>query len=216
MVSVNAGRVATLVDERGRPFVSGIAKAPVGGPVRVGPRGIEGDESATYDRGDGDTALHAFAAPHYTDFESRFGRPLAMPSFGENLDLEGYGEAEARIGDVLRIGSALLRVTQPTVRCRRPGSYAGAPELGRWMLEGGRTGFYLAVVAPGTVCAGDPVALCGRGRPALSVARLNRAFAGDVPADWDAEEVLAAPELAERYKALLRRALGAKAPRLAV
>ena len=35
----------------------------------------------------------------------------------ENLTLSGYGEEEARAGDVLRVGGAVLRVTQPTERC---------------------------------------------------------------------------------------------------
>jgi MOSC domain-containing protein YiiM len=206
--SVNVGAVATRENARGKQGRTGIGKRPVAGAVQVVRSGLAGDGSAYRSRALGDTAVHAFCRETYDAVAQLRGRPLPMPCFGENLTIEGYSEREARVGDVLRIGSVTLHVNQPVVRCSWPGVVAGEPKLLKWLrnLHGG--GFYLDVREPGVLAAGQEISLLERGEdPALTIAQLNQLLGGPVRDPGLIDAVLASRCLAERWKASLRKAL---------
>lgn len=207
ILGVNVGPVVPRLSARGRPSRTGIAKGPVAGPVAVHRHGLEGDASAYRPRDLGDTAVHAFCLESYARFAELRGAPLPVPCFGENLTIEDYGEDEARIGDMLRAGTALLRVTQPVVRCRWPAVLSGEPRLTRWATREGLTGWFLEVLEPGHVAAGDRLDLLDRGPEGWTVRRLNRLIAAKPPDAADVTAALALPGLAERWKAALRRAV---------
>jgi MOSC domain-containing protein YiiM len=97
-----------------------------------------------------------FATESYRIFERRAGRSLPVPSFGENLTVSGYDERVACVGDILRVGGALVQVSMPTEHCNKPGRLVGAPQLLKWILETLRTGFYLRVLEPGAIAPGTP------------------------------------------------------------
>ncbi|QJE73083.1 MOSC domain-containing protein [Aerophototrophica crusticola] len=209
VVGVYAGKVQTRLSSNGKPGDTGIAKAPVDGPVRVGPRGLEGDESAYRARDLGDTAVHAFCRESYAQFGALAGdgRQFPIPSFGENLSVEGYTEAEARVGDVLRVGTVLLRVNQPVVRCRWPTTVSGEPRISKWATQQGLTGWYMDVLEPGTLQAGDAIELVERGPEGWTILALNRILYAKPKVDADVRAALALPELADRWKEDLREAL---------
>jgi len=204
ILSVNVGKVVTRLSAKGREGTTGIGKAPVDGPVRIGPRGLDGDESSYRPRDLGDTAVHVFCAESYARFTDLAGRPIPIPAFGENLTVEGYTEGEARVGDVIRAGTALLRVNQPVVRCSWPGVQSGEPRIGKWATQAGTTGFYLDVVEPGTVQAGDGVEIVSRGPARWTIAALNAAMYAKPRDGALIAEILDLPQLADRWKADLR------------
>ncbi|HYE50292.1 MAG TPA: MOSC domain-containing protein [Azospirillaceae bacterium] len=201
LLSLNTGAVGRLGLEKGQ---TGIAKRPAHGPLELTRTGLEGDASDYRPRDLGDTALHAFAIENYRRFQELAGRPFDVPTFGENLTLEGYTDEDARIGDVLRVGTARVRVTQPVVRCRWPGRLSGEPRLAKWAMAEARTGFFLEVLEPGTVAPGAPVSLVERGDAAWTVARLTRLLMDRRRAAPDVAAALALPLLAERWKGELR------------
>lgn len=207
ILSVHVGRVADLVTAKGKPGRSGIRKRPVEGPVAVTRAGLDGDESAYRSRDLGDTAVHLFAVESYARFRGMGAADLPVPSFGENLTTEGYTEADARPGDVLRAGSVTLRVTQPVVRCSWPTVVSGEKRLIRWATREGLTGLYLEVMEPGSLAAGDELRLIGRGPDGWTVARLNALIAANEPDRAEADAALALPDLADRWKQSLRKRL---------
>lgn len=207
ILSVNIGKVAPRLSAKGREDTTGIGKQPVAGPVRIGPKGLEGDESNYRSRELGDTAVHIYCAESYEELNRLAGRPLPVPCFGENLTVEGYTEREARVGDVIRAGTALLRVNQPVIRCSWPTVQSGEPRLTRWATKGGFTGFYLDVVEPGMVQAGDGVEIISRGPEAWTIAAINAIYNAKPPVPADLDAALALPELAERFKAEIREML---------
>ncbi|WP_165772133.1 MOSC domain-containing protein [Niveispirillum lacus] len=204
LLQVNVGRVQTRTNARGREETTGIGKHPVTGPVGVGPAGLDGDESAYRSRDIGDTALHGFAVESYAALESRFGQALPRPAFGENLLFAGYGDADARIGDVLAIGTALVMVNQPVPRCGWPGVLTGVKALGPQAMKAGTPGWYMQVVRAGIVAAGDAVDLVQRGDAAWTVARLNALLLNKHPDPAVVAAALAHPILADRFKKELR------------
>lgn len=202
--SIHRGRVETFEADDGTTVESAIRKQTCAGPVLVGALGIDGDECAEADaHGGPNRALHAFALESYRHFAGLAGRELPVPTFGENLTLEGYDELDARVGDRLRAGDSLLEVTMPTERCPKPGRSAGEPRLLKWILESLRSGFYLRVVEPGAITAGDPIELAARGPAEWTVERLSRAMYREIEDEALLARIDALPELAPEWKARL-------------
>lgn len=153
-VSVGLPRAVT---HRGKPARTGIYKSPVAGAVEAGPLGLEGDGQADLvNHGGPDKALLAYSFAHLLDWRRELGREDIGPaSFGENLTLRSIDEREVHIGDVFRCGGARLQVTQPREPCWKLAMKLETPTLPKRVLASGRTGFYLRVLEPGAIEAGD-------------------------------------------------------------
>ena len=161
---------------------SGIAKAPVDGPVRIGPLGLAGDAQA--DRrhhGGPEKAVHHYAFDHYASWADTLPAPgpavLGAPgAFGENLSSTGLTEATICVGDLWRAGTALLQVSQARQPCWKLDHRFGVPGMARRVQASGRTGWYYRVIEPGAVAAGETLRLIDRPCPDWPLARLLRAF----------------------------------------
>ncbi|MGE3138875.1 MAG: MOSC domain-containing protein [Thermoleophilia bacterium] len=156
ILSVNVGLPAELT-HGGRTVLTGIVKEPVGGRVAAGPTGLAGDGQADLTvHGGEDKAVYAYPLEHYAHWEVALGRDDLSPGrFGENLTVEGVTEDEVGIGDLLRTGDTLFEVSQPRIPCFKLGMRMGDPGFLKPFLRSGRVGFYLRVIEPGTVGAGD-------------------------------------------------------------
>ncbi len=162
VVSVNVSLPKT-VEWRGRKVTTGIFKEPVEGRVRIRRTRLEGDRQADPSvHGGPMKAVYAYPSEHYPSWRRELEpADLAWGAFGENLTTEGLEEGKLRIGDSLRVGSAVLKVTQPRMPCYKLGIRFGRIDMVRRFLASGRSGFYLAVVEEGAVAAGDPIERLG-------------------------------------------------------
>ena len=180
LISVNAG-LPRAVTWHGRTMTTGIFKAPVLTPVRVGLFHLDGDGQADLTvHGGRAKAVYAYPSEHYTTWRQEAGAP-AWPwgTFGENLTTEGLLEDEVRIGDRFLIGTAELVVTQPRMPCFKLASKLRRPVIIRRFLTTGRTGWYFAVAREGTLQAGDEIVRVARGDEGPSIAELARGTAGE-------------------------------------
>jgi MOSC domain-containing protein YiiM len=162
LIAVNVGRPAPL-RIGGHLVRSGIVKSAATSPVAVGSTGLAGDEQADrVNHGGPYKAAYAYAREDAAWWEGQLGRPLEPGAFGENLTLAGVDVTGARIGERWRIGSAEFVVSGPRVPCSKLGARMGDPRFPSRFVAAGRPGAYLAVTAPGTLQAGDPVAMVHR------------------------------------------------------
>jgi MOSC domain-containing protein YiiM len=175
------GRVAMVLRGQAVPYTrpdtrSAIAKQAVSGPVAVTLDGLDGDEQG--DRrvhGGPDKAIHHYAFEHYPVWRGELGAlpVLAAPgAFGENLSTSGCTEADICIGDRLRIGTALLEVSQSRQPCWKLNDRFGRRDMARRVQETGRTGWYYRVIETGELQAGDAITLAVRPHPGWTLARL--------------------------------------------
>ena len=173
------GQVAPLGET-----LSGIAKAPVAGPVRLTATGFEGDAQAdSRVHGGLDKAVHHYPFDHYALWRAEVGeRPaLATPGgFGENLSTQGLDETQVAIGDVFRLGSALIEVSQGRQPCWKLNLRFGVQDMARRVQASGRTGWYYRVLEAGEVAAGDQLELVERRAPEWTIERLWRTLYVDV------------------------------------
>lgn len=156
--------------------VSGIDKRPVQGPQRVERLGIVGDRQADLRvHGGEDKAVHCYAWSHYTHWRDEMPECSllnAPGAFGENLSMEGIDERNVFIADRWRIGSALFEVTQGRQPCYKLNLRFSRRDMALRVQESLRAGWYLRVIEPGFVAAGDSAELIDRPFPSHSVADL--------------------------------------------
>lgn len=196
----------------GGGIISGIAKTPRLGALKLGRAGLAGDEQGdrVYHSGP-DKALHHYAAEHYPDWAAwhpASPTPLRAGAFGENVSTCGMTEASVHVGDVFRAGSALLQVTQARQPCFRLNLRLGRDDAARRMQDSGRTGWYYRVLRPGWLAAGDALELVDRPCPDWPLARIIAALYRIEPGPGQVEEWRRAAllaELAPRWRSAFAR-----------
>ena len=182
IVSVNVARVGALftpASPAGHQVATAIHKQPVSGAVEVTHLGLEGDAQA--DRrlhGGPGKAVYAYPLEHYAFWQTRrrlAGKgdaPLTHGALGENLTIEGMLEEACWIGDRLAVGTALLEVSEVRTPCFKLNVKMGLSHAARLMDQSGHTGFYLRVLQPGVIAAGDTATVLP-GPRTLSIAQIN-------------------------------------------
>ena len=152
---------------------SAIWKQPVDGPTRITREGIVGDEQA--DRrvhGGPEKAVHHYAAENYVRLAERFPRIAAdfvVGSIGENVSTIGVDETSVCIGDIYRLGSALVQVSQPRRPCWKIDARYGVAGITAFINESGHTGWYYRVLEEGVAAPGDTFTLEERLQGAVSL-----------------------------------------------
>ena len=128
---------------------SGIAKSPVAHPVFLHRNGFEGDARGdTIRHGGSEKAVHHYPFDHYADWESEIGPNalLARPgAFGENVSTRGLVEADVAVGDVFRLGQAVIEVSQGRQPCWKLNERFADVRMAKCVQESGRTGWYYCI-----------------------------------------------------------------------
>jgi len=175
-------RLARLLIGRAVPFgpngeLSGIDKRRVARPLRLTVTGFEGDEQGDLrHHGGPDKAVHHYPAEHYgawhRDCPDVERERLRAGAFGENLSTVGVTEEHVCVGDVLRLGSALIQVSQARQPCWKLNLRLGHPGMAVRVQASGRTGWYYRVREAGEVAPGDELQLLERPHPDWPLVRL--------------------------------------------
>ncbi len=171
VLSVNVA-MPQLVNYRGQLVSTGIFKTPVAGRVRLDPLNLDGDRQADLvNHGGPYRAAYVYSMDNYRHWQQVLQRDdLTYGQFGENFTVEGLPpEDEICIGDVFRVGGALVQVTQPRPPCYKLGMKMGLPTFPKRFLASGRVGFYLRVLQAGDVGAGDAFEQVSRDPVQMSV-----------------------------------------------
>lgn len=204
VVSLQAGR-PRRVEHEGRTLRTAIFKDAIEGPRLLGPLGFEGDGQV--DRrhhGGPDQAAYAYPHEHYAHWAPRLPARIGEPGlFGENVTSEGLLETAVHCGDVFRLGGARVQVTTPRVPCFKLGIRTGDPGLVEAFLKSGRLGFYLRVLEPGPVAAGDTIERLAVDPHGLTLAALIAALFLPAPKPGELERILAVPTLHPQHRARL-------------
>jgi MOSC domain-containing protein YiiM len=203
VLELRVGRVGSI-GAPGREEPSAIGKTRAAGRLALGPDGFAGDTVADRKHHGGpDKAVCVYPSSRYECWRDRYGTPLPRPAFGENLLVGGADEDDARVGDVYRIGTALVQVSQPRVPCHKPAAFTGEARLTLDLRATGWTGWYLRVLEGGEVGEGDALVLVERDAAAWSVLRLNLArYVSTDP--LEARSAAASPGLTESWRRGLR------------
>lgn len=158
-----------------KPWSTGFYKQPVLQSLWLGYEGLKGDQQA--DRryhGGSEKAVCVYASEHYPYWRDKLGfTEMPNGAFGENFTTSGLLESEVCIGDVHRIGEALVQVSQPRQPCWKLARRWQVKDLTAQVERTGFTGFYFRVLKHGYVEPGAEFVLQERPFPQWSIALAN-------------------------------------------
>ncbi len=173
LISINVGK-PVLTEAGGKTYETAICKRPVAGAVMMRPEGLDGDAVGNpKNHGGPDQAVYACAGEHYDHWRRELGREdLTHGYLGENLTAAGWLDESVCIGDTYRVGGAVVQVTGPRAPCGRLERHIDMRGFSKQYAQSQRFGFYLRVLEPGEVQAGDGVSLIGKSPAGLGVIEL--------------------------------------------
>ena len=179
IVSVNVGLPREVV-WKGMSVQTGIFKEPVEGTVTVNNLNLAGDQQADLTvHGGAEKAVYAYPAEHYEYWRRELPEvSFSWGRFGENLTTEGLTEDALCIGDRLRVGSAVLTVTQPRMPCYKLALRFDRDDMIKRFLTSQRSGFYFSVIEEGEVRTGSEVEILSRDPYRVTVVDIVRLYLG--------------------------------------
>jgi MOSC domain-containing protein YiiM len=206
VLGVQVGLPKDLVDDRGRVWRSGFGKQPVVGAVRLDIDGLAGDGQADLRvHGGPDKAVCVYSVVRYAHWEHELGREhesgvgrLRAGAFGENLSVGPVSEDDVCVGDTWALGDAIVQVSQPRGPCWKLARVWGVKDLAVRFQRTGYTGWYLRVLRPGILHAGQEIVLQERPHPDWTVLRANHVYYG--ADDDERAELAACPALGRSWR----------------
>lgn len=174
--SINVSGGLREVEFAGQIVTTGFFKSPVSGKICARQLGLEGDAQGDLRvHGGLDKAVYFYPQEHYPDWEKLLGTgPLPPGSFGENITSKGFLETDLNVGDVIRIGTALMQVLQPRSPCYKLQMKFHRPDMVALFVRQGRPGWYASVLQEGTLTASDEIEMVSRASQNISVADIWR------------------------------------------
>jgi MOSC domain-containing protein YiiM len=172
IISTNIGE-SRIVNWKGKEVKTGIFKYPVDQSIYLGSEDVDNDN--VIDRryhGGIDKACYLYSADHYKYWQKLYpDLKLSWGIFGENLTIEGLHEAEINIGDVFKIGEALVQATQPRQPCFKLEFRFNNNQIVRQFIDSCYSGVYVRVLEKGAVKTGDFIELIER-KNSLSIQKV--------------------------------------------
>ena len=173
IISTNIGN-ATTIEWNGKKEKTGIYKYPVAEPIYLGATDVVKDTVTDRKHHAGiNKACFLFSANQYPFWKNQYPDLLwDWGMFGENLTVKGLDESVIRVGDVYRIGTALVRISQPREPCYKLGIRFNDQTIVKRYIDHGFSGTYVRVLEEGTVKKGDKMVLIERSANPLTVKQL--------------------------------------------
>lgn len=177
LLALSIGQISSIGPDG---LKSGIDKKAVAGSLMLTKTGFIGDEQADRKHHGGpEKAVHHYDFDHYTFWQKELGKKTVFDhpnAFGENLSTSSLSEKDISVGDVFRLGKAIIEVSQGRQPCFRLNVRFGVPDMALRVQNSGRTGWYYRVLQEGRVSPDDQLELVERKHPEWTINRLWQAF----------------------------------------
>ena len=89
--------------------------------------------------------------------------------FGENLTVSNFDERTVFLGDIYKVGNALVQISQYREPCYKLGHKFGTQAIIKKFIKRGCAGSYLSILEEGSVEVDDEFSLIDRPQQELSV-----------------------------------------------
>lgn len=170
VIATNIGTSVTF-EWNGKEEQTGIFKYPTSKPLYLSKNDVKGDTVIDRVHHAGvNKACYLFSSDFYPYWKNLY--PVMewdWGMFGENLTVEGLDENKIRVGNIYRLGSALVQVSQPREPCYKLGIRFGTQEILRQFIAHNHPGTYVKILEEGEVVAGDTLELIEESENALTV-----------------------------------------------
>ena len=172
VVSTNIAEPRTI-QWQGRDVLTGIYKEPTNQPISLDIENVVGDEvSDRRVHGGIFKACYLFASDDYPYWKNLYPTlDWNWGMFGENLSVQGLDESKICIGDIYKLGTAIVQVTQPREPCYKLGVKFGTTKIIKQFIEHGHSGTYVRIIERGEVSINDKMILIERPKDQITTAQ---------------------------------------------
>ena len=173
IISTNIAKPKTITFN-GKQFTTGIYKTPTSTPIYLEKEQVRGDEISNRKFHGGEfKACYLFSADYYQYWENLYPHfEWNWGMLGENLTVKGLDETKINIGDIYKIGSALIQITQPREPCSTFGVKMGSQAILKQFIQHGHPGTYVRILEEGTVKVNDTFELVEKTKNSMTTAQL--------------------------------------------
>lgn len=158
VASVNIATKQSVI-YNGSPVETGIFKKPVGSSILLKKEGVLHDTVVDTARHGGvEKACYLYGLEAYQFWKDQYPNATwEFGMFGENITVRGLDEADISIGDVFRIGEAVVQVSQPRQPCYKLGFRFNDPSIVDKFKQAPYPGVYVRVLQEGNVSNNDTI-----------------------------------------------------------
>lgn len=205
--NLSIGKPKTMKYGNNKEMETGICKETIE-EAFLTKEGFQGDGVADLRyHGGSDRAVCVYPYEHYLLWEKEFNRKLPSSTFGENLTVTNMLEENVYIGDIYRLGEAVIQITQGRIPCSTISKRTDNPLLLKRMVQTGFTGFLCRVLEEGIVRSNSTITLLESHPKKVSVLYGNDIYLHK-PKDVDGiKRILAVEELAGEWKEMMENRL---------
>ncbi len=123
-----------------------------------------------------DRAVCVYPHEHYSLWEQEFNNVLPRSAFGENITVTNMLEQDVHIGDIFRLGDAVIQITQGRIPCSTITKRTDMPPLLKRMVETGFTGYLCRVLEEGAVRKDSTITLVESHPKQVSILFANQVY----------------------------------------
>ena len=170
VISTNLGKPITF-EWNGKEEQTGIFKYPTQEKLFLTKNDVSKD--TVIDRvhhGGTNKACYLFSSDYYAYWKQEYPQlSWDWGMFGENLTIENMDESVIRVGNIYKIGEALIQVSQPREPCYKLGIRFNDQKILKKFITHNHPGTYVKILEEGAVKAGDEMKLVESSTNALTV-----------------------------------------------
>ena len=161
-----------------RPWKTAMFKVSQDDEIFANELGFVGDNVADIKHHGGvEKAVFANSYENYPSWQKYLGLGnLPFGAMGENLTISGLHEDDVCIGDIHKIGSLVLQVSQPRKPCFKLSKRWMNRELANEIFKTGLTGWYYRVLEKGACKVKDEVNVVLKDNIQMSISQVNSLF----------------------------------------
>jgi len=186
---------------------TGIFKNAVDKPIFLDLEDVKNDD--VVDRryhGGNDKAIYMYSKSNYAYFQKLYPKlDFYNGFFGENITIDKLSEKEVFIGDIFKIGDAIIQVSQPRFPCFKLGIVFNNQEIVKQFLNSPFSGFYFRVLKKGTVKKNDNMVLIEKAKNSMTVAEIFSIYTSNKGNNPFIEKALALEFLATQCKLSIKK-----------
>ncbi|WP_296382012.1 MOSC domain-containing protein [Winogradskyella sp.] len=170
VISTNIAQPSTFM-WNGKEVTTGIYKKPTDVSIYLGKEDVRGDEVSDRKVHGGEfKACYLFSANQYPYWRGLYPNlEWTYGMLGENLTVENLDEKQLFIGDIYKLGNALVQITQPREPCFKFAHKFGTNKVLQQFITHGYSGTYVRVIEEGDVKTGDNFKLIERAKDSITI-----------------------------------------------
>jgi len=175
VISTNLAKPTTII-WNGKEEKTGLFKHPTKEPLFLGIKDVHKDTVVDRKHHGGiNKACYLFSADYYMYWKSIYpDLKWDWGMFGENLTIEGLNESKLRIGDIYKLGTASIQISEPREPCYKLGVRFGNQAILKQFIKHEHPGTYIKILKEGTVKIGDEFELIEQSNNVLTVQQFYR------------------------------------------